>query len=264
MVSQLKNREKILPRLYEDFVSYVEEISLIEENYLWQNVSVYVDDARSTKEFLILHSPSLYWGGKSLSAYMTANKPSTISEFADILKKKGDMQTHLETSAKSGLIKRFIPWLTKTYTIRYCCADSATFKPQCQNQARAVRLTPENIEQFQPSADSNFIRRLETAPVYGYLNEKRELVATSGVGFLTKKSFSISYTETKPEYRGQGIAKCLTSLASEPLIKKGLVGVYAADITNQPSLGVAQGLGFQPYRDLKCFTVERNNSLKTS
>jgi predicted GNAT family acetyltransferase len=89
--------------------------------------------------------------------------------------------------------------------------------------------------------------------VYGYVNEKGELVATSGVGFLTKKSFAISYTETKPIYRSRGIAKCLTSLASEPLINKGLVGVYAADVTNEPSIRVARALGFLPYMDLKCF-----------
>jgi len=253
MVTQLKNKDAILLRLYEDHISYVEEISLIEEDYLWHNVTIYVDDTYSAEEFLILHSPSFYWGGTSLSAYMTAQKSSTVQEFATILKKKRKPQTHLQTSTKASLIKQFMPWLTKNYTVRYCRADSATFKPNCQHQANAVLFTLENIKELQPSADSHFIKRLETAPVYGYVNEKRDLVATSGVGFLTKKSFSISYTETEPEYRGRGIAKCLTSLASEPLIKQGLVGVYAADITNPASLGVAQGLGFQPYRDLKCF-----------
>jgi len=253
MVFELRDMDKILLKLYEDYVSYVEEISLIEEDYLWQNVIIYVDDKRSIQEFLILHLPSSYLGGRSLSAYMTAKNSATILEFSDILKKKRNFKAHLQTSAKASHVKRFMPWLTKTYTVRYCRVDSATFKPHCQHQARCVRLTPENIKELQPSADSHFIKRLETAPAYGYVNEKGELVATSGVGFLTKKSFAISYTETKPEYRGQGIAKCLTSLASEPLIEKGLVGVYAADFTNQPSLRVARDLGFQPYRDLKCF-----------
>jgi len=253
MVLRLKNKNKIIPRLYEDYVSYVEEISLIEEDYLWQNVTVYVNDQRSMEEFLILHSPSFYWGGKSLSAYMTAKKPSTIQQFATILKQKKNFKTHLQTSAKTSHIKRFMPWLTKNYTARFCCADSATFKPHCQHRTKIVHLTPANIREFDPSASPHFVKRLETAPVYGYVNEKGELVATSGVGYLTEKSFSISYTETKPEYRGRGIAKCLTSLASEALIKKGLTGVYAADIKNKPSLGVAQSLGFQPYRDLKCF-----------
>jgi len=114
-------------------------------------------------------------------------------------------------------------------------------------------LTSSNIMKLDPTASSQYVKRLETAPVYGYLDEKGQLVATSGVGYITKKSFSISYTETKPDYRGRGIAKCLTSLACEPLIKMGLIGVYAADVTNQPSLRVATGLGFKPYRDLKCF-----------
>jgi len=253
MVFRLNNKDRILSRLYEDHISCVEEISLIEEDYLWHNVTVYVDDPKSIQEFLILHSPSFYWGGRSLSAYLTAKNPSTIRDFARILNKKKNFQTHLQTSAKASIVKQFMPWLIKTYTVRYCHADSATFKPNCQHRAGAVLLTPENIKQFQPSASSVFVKRLESAPVYGYVDEKGELVATSGVGFLTKKSFSISYTETKPEYRGRGIAKCLTSLASEALIKKGLVGVYATDITNQPSLGVAGDLGFQPYRDLKCF-----------
>ncbi|MGQ9597109.1 MAG: GNAT family N-acetyltransferase [Thermoproteota archaeon] len=114
-------------------------------------------------------------------------------------------------------------------------------------------MTPANIRELLPSASSNFIKRIETAPVYAYADEKGKLVAMSGVGFLTKRSFAISYTETEPEYRGRGIAKCLTSLSSEALIKKGLVGVYSADVTNEPSLGVAEGLGFLPYKDLKCF-----------
>jgi len=253
MVLRLNNKNKILPRLYEDYVSYVEEISLIEEDYLWQNVIVYVNDQRSMEEFLILHSPSFYWSGKSLSAYMTAKKQSTIQQFASILKQKKNFKTHLQTSAKTSQIKQFMPWLTKNYAACFCRADSSTFKPHCQHRTKIVRLTPENIREFDPSASPHFVKRLETAPVYGYVNEKGELVATSGVGYLTEKSFSISYTETKPEYRGRGIAKCLTSLASEALIKKGLIGVYAADIKNKPSLGVAQGLGFQPYRDLKCF-----------
>jgi len=251
MIYELKNKAKILPRLYEDFVSYVEEISLIEESYLWgrRNVKVYVSNKCSNQDLLILH----HWDSKNLSAYMTAKNPATLQKFADILKAKENLHTHLQTSAKASHVKQFMSWLTKTYTVRYCRADSATFKPHCQHEARCVHLTPENIKELQPSANSHFIKRLETTSVYGYVNEKGELVATSGVGFLTKKSFAISYTETKPEYRGRGIAKCLTSLASEPLIKKGLVGIYAADITNQPSLGVARDLGFQPYRDLKCF-----------
>jgi len=251
MILELRNKAKILPRLYEDFVSYVEEISLIEENYLWgrRNVKVYVSDKCSNQEFLILH----YWNSKNLSAYMTAKNSATLQKFADILKAEENLHTHLQTSAKASHVRQFMPWLTKTYTVRYCRADSATFKPYCQHREGAVLLTSSNIKRLQPSAASRFVKRLETAPVFGYLDGEGELVATSGVGFLTKKSFSISYTETKPEYRGKGIAKCLTSFASEPLIKKGLVGIYAADITNQPSLGVARDLGFQPYRDLKCF-----------
>lgn len=104
-----------------------------------------------------------------------------------------------------------------------------------------------------PSAPPRFIKRLETGQIYGYVNEEGEMVATSGVGFLAKRSFSVSYTETAAEYRGRRIAKCLTSLASEPLIRKGLIGVYAADITNKASVGVAEGLGFVPYKDMMCF-----------
>lgn len=253
MVILLEKKEKLLSLLYEDCVSYVEEISLIEENYLWRNVTIYVDALNSCSEFLIIHSPSFYWGGQSLSVYMTAKEPSTILKFAEILREKRNLQTHLQTSAKISHIKHSMPWLDKTYKVRYCRSDSTTFKPHCEHRTKAVRLTPENIKELQPSTDNHFIKRLETAPVYGCINERGELIATSGVGFLTKKSFSVSYTETKPEYRGRGIAKCLTSLASEPLIQKGLIGVYAADITNPPSLAVARGLGFQPYRDLNCF-----------
>jgi hypothetical protein len=255
MIKELENKDKILPRLYQDFVLHVEEISLIEEAHLWHNVTVFVGDENSMNEFLILHSPSFYWGGKSLSAYMTATETSTVQEFAKILKKKRTWRTHLQTSVEASQVKQFMPWLKNTYTVRYCRVDPLTFKPHCQHRTKVVHLTPENIRKLDPSASRipYFIKRLETAPVYGYLNEKEELVATSGVGFLTKKSFSISYTETKPEYRNQGIAKCLTSLASEALIKKGMVGVYAADVTNPSSLKVAEGLGFQPYRDLKCF-----------
>jgi len=253
MFVELRNKNKILPRLYEDPVSYVEEISLIEERYLWHKVTVYVDDQRSMEEFLVLHSPSLYLGERSLSAYITATNSSTICEFAQILKEKKNLQTHLQTSAEASLIRQFMPWFTKNYTARYFRCDSATFKPHCQHRTRTVRLTPENIKELDPSATAHFVNRLQTAPVYGYVNENGQLVATSGVGYLTKKSFSISYTETKPEYRGRGIAKCLTSLSSEPLIKNGLIGVYAADIKNPPSLAVAEALGFKPHRDLKCF-----------
>ena len=253
MVSRLKNTQAILPRLYEEPVLYVEEISLIEEDYLWRNVHVYVEDLDSMDEFLILHSPSFYWKGKSLSAYMTTQKPATVQEFAGILKKRKYYRAHLETSTKPSLVKKLMPWITKSYTVRYFRADASTFRPDCQHRANSIQLTPENVKQLDASASPFFIKRLKTAPVYGYLNEKGELVATSGVGWLTKKSFSISYTETKREYRRQGIAKCLTSLASEPLIRKGLIGVYCADVTNPPSLRVATDLGFQPHRDLKCF-----------
>jgi hypothetical protein len=249
LVLRLRNKNLILPRLYKDPIVHVEAISLIEESYLWRNVQVYLKDSGFMDEFLVLHS----WDGKILSAYMTAQELSTMQEFANILKKKRDYRAHLETSAETKLVQEFMPWLNQTYTVRYFCADVSTFKPNRQHQANAVRLTPENAKRLDPSASPLFIKRLETADVYGYLNEKGDLVATSGVGWLTKKSFSISYTETKPEYRGRGIAKCLTSLASEPLIKKGLIGVYAADVTNPSSMAVAEGLGFQQYRDLKCF-----------
>jgi hypothetical protein len=254
MVFKLKEKTMILQRLYRDPVCYVEEISLIEEDYLWQNVSIYIDDPRSIQEFLIVHSPTSYWGGRSLSAYMTAENPSTIRKFASVLKVMKNFRTHLQTSIKvEDYVKQFMKWLTNTYTVRYCCANSKTFKPYCLHKKGAIRLTPDNIKKYQTSASSHFIKRIETAPVYGYVNDKGELVATSGVGFLTKKSFAISYTETKQEYRSYGIAKCLTSLASEHLISKGLIGVYCTDILNKPSLKVAKALGFLPYRDLKCF-----------
>lgn len=253
MVLRLRNKNMILPRLYQDYIVHVEAISLIEEDYLWHNVQVYAKDSSSMEEFLILHSPSFYWGGESLSAYMTAREPSTIQEFANILEAKKDYRAHLETSAKTKYVKELIPWLTQSYTVRYFFADASTFKPSRQHPANAVQLTPENAKRLDPSASPLFIKRLKTAAVYGYLNERGDLVATSGVGWLTKKSFGISYTETKPEYRGLGIAKCLTSLASEPLIEKGMAGVYAADVTNISSLRVATGLGFRPYQELKCF-----------
>jgi hypothetical protein len=41
MVFKLAHKTSILQRLYTDYVCYVEEISLIEEDYLWPNVSVY-------------------------------------------------------------------------------------------------------------------------------------------------------------------------------------------------------------------------------
>jgi len=250
MVLLLKDKKTILPRLYQDSVIYVEEISLLEEDYLWRNVQVYVEDPNSIKEFLVMQSDTKR---KSLSAYMTAGKPATIKEFAGIMRRKEDYQTHLQTSTPASYIKKYMSWLTKVYTARYHCVDSSTFKPSRMHAAKAVRLTPQNITKLDPSASPVYVKRLETAPVYGYLDEKGQLVATSGVGYLTKESFSVSYTETALDYRGRGIAKCLTSLACEPLIKMGLIGVYAADATNQPSLGVAKGLGFRPYRDLKCF-----------
>ena len=238
----------ILQRLYRDYVRYVEEISLIEEDNLWQNVEIYVDDPRSIEDFLILRED------RSLSAYMTAENPSIISKFADILKTKRDFETHLQTSIEvESFLKQIIKWLPNTYTVRYCRADSESFTPHCLHKKGTIRLTSESIKQFEPSASARFIERIKTAPVHGYVNDEGELVAMSGVGFLTKKSFAISYTETEPEYRNRGIAKCLTSLASKPLINKGLVGVYAADITNEPSIRVAKALGFLPYQDLKCF-----------
>jgi hypothetical protein len=253
MILHLKNTKSILPRLYRDCVSYVEEISLIEETYLWRNVQVYVESSKAMDEFLLLHSPSSYWSGTSLSAYMTAQKPSTILKFAGVLRKKKYYKIHLETSTPATQIRKCMPWLTKLYTVRYLKADSSTFDPDYKHRSRAVLLTPDNILQLDPNASPQYVKRLKTAPVYGYLNKKGMLVATSGIGWLTKKSFSISYTETKPRYRRRGIAKCLTSLASEPLIRKGLIGVYASDVTNKPSLRVGLSLGFRPHRDLNCF-----------
>ena len=253
MVLRLRNNKSILQRLYQDCVSHVEEISLIEETYLWRNVQVYVDDPNSMDEFLILHSPSFYWRSKSLSAYMIARKASTTREFAELLKKKRDHRTYLQTSTSACQIKKCMPWLTKKHIVRYLHADSTSFKPDYRHQARAVLLTPDNIARLDPSASSLYVKRLETAPIYGYLNQRGKLVATSGVGWLTQKSFSISYTETRPRYRRRGIAKCLTSLASELLIRKRMTGVYASDITNRPSLKVGQSLGFRPHKDLNCF-----------
>ena len=248
MIFKLKKKTVILQRLYRDYVRYVEEISLIEEDYLWRNVSVYIDDSHALRDFLILQE------GKSVSAYMTAKNPLVIPKFADILKTRQGFRMHLQTSVEvESYVKQLVRWLPNTYTVRYCRADSKSFKPHCSHKKNAIRLTPVNIKELQPSSSPHFVERIKTAPVYGYVNEKGELVATSGVGFLTKKSFAITYTETNPEYRSRGIAKYLTSLASKPLINKGLVGVYSADVTNRLSLKVAGALGFLPYHDLKCF-----------
>ncbi|MGA9387254.1 MAG: GNAT family N-acetyltransferase [Candidatus Bathyarchaeia archaeon] len=254
MIYKLKENGLILHRLYEDCVCYAEEISLIEEYHLWQNVSVYVDDPRRMRDFLVLRKPSFDQESKSLSAYVSTDKASTIREFAAILEKMRHFNVHLQTSAENEpYVNQFLKWLPRTYTVRYCRADSKTFKPHYLHEEKAIRLTPSNVTRLQPSVSSHFIKRIETAPVYAYVDEHGKLVAMSGVGFLNSKSFAISYTETEPEYRNKGIAKWLTSLASDPLINKELIGVYSADITNEPSLRVARALGFMPYRDLKCF-----------
>ena len=238
----------ILERLYRDCVRYVEEISLIEEERIWQNVEVYVDNLDFIESFLVLREH------EGISAYMTAEDPSHIREFADVLKAKGEPQVHLQTSAEAEpYIKRFLRGLSKTYTVRYGRADTHTFRPHCLHKKRAVRLTPDNVKDLEPSASSRFIARIRTSPVYCYVDKNGRSVSISGVGFLTKRSFAISFTETKPKYRGQGIAKCLTSMASQPSIKMGLIGVYGADVQNEPSMRVAKALGFLPYTDLKCF-----------
>jgi hypothetical protein len=208
MVFKLAHKTSILQRLYTDYVCYVEEISLIEEDYLWPNVSVYVDNPKSIEDFLVLSCPSFYWEGKSLSAYMTTRNKSNIRVFAEVLKTKRDFQTHLQISGENETcIRQFMDWLPKSYAVRYLRADSQTFKPYLLNSEKAVQLTPENIKQLQPSVSPHFVKRIATAPVYGYLNEKQELVAMSGVGFLTKNSFAISYTETNVECRNKGLAK---------------------------------------------------------
>jgi len=254
MVCELIDKRRILPNLYRDPVAHVEEISLIEEDYLWENVSVYVDDPSSMRQFLLLHSPSFYLGGRSISAYMEAEDPSAVSEFLGILRNQGDVRIHLQSSLEvRPHVSQFMGWLDRTYTVCYYRADNRTFRPSFMHREKAVLLTPQNVKRYLPSAGPLFSKRLETAQVYGYLNGEGRMVATSGVGFLTRKSFSISYIETEPEYRNRGIAKCLTSLVSEPLIGKGLVGVYATDIENKPSIGVAQGLGFVPYKTMACF-----------
>jgi len=251
MILELKNRKQLLPLLYEDYVSYVEEISLIEETYLWDNVCVYVDNVHSTNAFLVIHSVS-YASGRSISAYIKAENPSTIREFVQILRAYSDVSMHLQTSLDiQPYIEQFMDWLPKTYIVRYHRADIHTFTPHCIHRERAILLSTESIKKYRPSA--LYSKRLKTAQVYGYVNEEGRMIATSGIGYLTKKSFAISYTLTEPEYRNRGIAKCLTSLASEPLIKKGLIGIYGADITNKASVGVAQGLGFLPYSDMICF-----------
>jgi ribosomal protein S18 acetylase RimI-like enzyme len=254
MIRKLEKNTLILPRLYDDCVRYAEEISLIEEDYLWPNVSAYVDDNRPTQDFLLLSSPSFYWAGRSLSAYMSAEEVSVVHEFADVLKAMSNLRVHLQTAAENEPhVKKFMRWLPKTYTVRYCRADSRSFRPHYLRTERAIRMTPENIGSLWPSASPSLRKRVKTAPVYACVNESGKLVGTSGVGFLNKKSFVISYTETEPEYRNRGIAKYLTTLASEPLIARGMVGVYSTDITNEPSLAVARALGFAPYCELKCF-----------
>jgi len=254
IVVELKAKDRILPVLYGDCVAYVEEISLVEEDYLWDNVRVYVDGVPSMRQFLVVHSPSFFVGGRSVDAYMKAESPRAVAGFAHILENERDAAVHLQVSLEAeSYVERCMGWLDRAYTVSYYRADACTFRPSCKHKERAVLLTPENVREYMPLASDHFIRRLGTAQVYGYLNEGGRLVATSGVGFLTKGSFSISYTETEPEFRNRGIAKCLTSLASEPLIGRGLVGVYAADVENMASTGVAAGLGFLPYRRMRCF-----------
>lgn len=137
MVLKLENIRELLPILYDDCISYVEEISLIEEDYLWKNVNVYVDNIRSIQQFLILHSPSFYFGGQSLSAYMKANDPSIISRFEKIIVQQEKDKVHLQTSMETTpFVQCYIGWLDKTYTVRYHRADIHTFRPSCQHREK--------------------------------------------------------------------------------------------------------------------------------
>jgi len=68
-------------------------------------------------------------------------------------------------------VRQYMAWLTETYNVRYCYTDAKTFKPHCQHKENSILLTPKNIREFRPSVGPQFVKRLEIAQVYGYLNE---------------------------------------------------------------------------------------------
>lgn len=255
----LTEYHQILNFLYGDERRYIEEISIIENMYLYPDIEIYVDDPGDIKKFLILQKNRV--GNYSVFLHSAGDHDFTRKAFEKVSPLE---KSHLQTG---DFEKRFFQETCNTissYRYLIMCFRSDKFTPVYKPVP--LRITPDmKYKDLNEISHGNGSRFREQAR-HGVFYAVRDNGAWAALGGSGVWSYNYCYlfVDTETQYRGRGYARAVLSYAIRDILNRGKKPVYALDPTNEPSLRLARRLGFVPYTTRECFFIGKWSLARTS
>jgi len=133
------------------------------------------------------------------------------------------------------------------------CSEE-TFEPS-DNERLAMRLTTAHAELFRDYMDSRNIRLtareahdiLSKMHYYGVIVGS-EIVSTSATCIRLPEVCIVCDVYTRPEFRGRGYAKAVSSAVTRRAVESGAVALLSVEVNNEPALKLYRGLGYRVAR----------------
>lgn len=167
---------------------------------------------------------------------------------------------HLPARTPVGWRVSFPEWATRdmiekypaariSYEVLHLCR-AEDYRAPAPSPVEVVRLTPMLIERH--VFDLELVKALSglsaqqcARPVYAALVDDQAVCIADGSA-MSDYAAIVQQVYTVPAYRRRGLARALVARLSEEIFALGRVGLYAADYTNYPSLGLCRALGYRP------------------
>jgi hypothetical protein len=218
-----------------DPVRYVEEIAILENEHGAKSYSGWYDE-NNPGDYVLIHAAN----ETSATVYMSSDEWSEWY-LRQIPYRKFYLQTDLGGAEMAASL---FPVAHKGTVRYYRFLGTANLQSS---------LNPSSVEgliwSFQEATSAN--GRLLEVECIGRINGA-EIVSAS-TPFLNSVTSMVG-VETKGEYRGHGLGRCAVGMLANRLLELGRIPVYAADISNKPSVRIASAF-FAPYIDLEFLFV---------
>lgn len=246
-MKQLKNYSKLLGFLYKNEIEFIEEISIIERMYIYPDIAVFVDDPDNITGFLLIQKNHV----GNISAYIkTGENPEFLCSITGILKDMPKVHVQCDKHEKDYL-KNNLP-VKGEYQYQIMVLDESRFNPVLEPVPVPITtdLPRSDLDDLSSGNGDRFREEVRHGIFYGFkVDDKWASMAGAGV---ISENYMYLYVWTGRDFRGKGYGRAVVSYCMRDILKSGKKPVYALDPMNNPSIKIAQKLGFAPYMIKKC------------
>lgn len=231
---------------FEDFmrqhsgIASLEWIRHIDEDR--ERVEIYVNK-KPFKEYMMLH--------RNVNVFIKTDSETLLRGFLGLLDKDKEYAFRCSDWMSDLVMKAFKPreegysgvilltYFTNKNTFKEYIDLNYVVKPLSADSAREIlghTRRPLTLEFIQD--------RITQGYFYG-ICDNQELISHIGTLWETNNACEIGFLYTKETYRGRGLAKILSSMVTDRILKEGKIPILHTVETNTSAIKVYEALGYQ-------------------